>query len=418
MSSSKPDTSIKGYFLDLINEPNSANELKRFAIALFALTITCAVFYTAYYDENALTNKFYLYSIFGILPIFIGFMITSKIVGQPMSINKMYYYGAILFFLIVTMYMFYRVMNPSSVRYVSYLMNFIFALMFIVGLAIVYRIFVRVIVNMRGWTGFFLMLIFLIPCLLVDLLESFFVELKSSSKMVITLFIIEILILLVYLYMPRFVKSSKTRVVLLDKPTFLSKLQSISKDKDKLRIPVNDVNNPGKDPNLVRQHYSISMWIYVNQHPSSNAAYSKETNVFRYGYPNTKGGHPRVAYFNNRDNANSADKFIVYITDNSSGVSLNIPTQSWNQLVISYTEKGVDIFVNGNLEKTVSLSSEEQPTYDIGDIMEVGEGDDTVLGGGLHGAICNVVYHMEPLTPFKVAGEYNLNRYKNPPTNS
>ena len=56
--------------------------------------------------------------------------------------------------------------------------------------------------------------------------------------------------------------------------------------------------------------------------------------------------------------------------------------------------------------------------YDIGDIMEVGEGDGTVLGGGLHGAICNVVYHMEPLTPFKVAGEYNLNRYKNPPTNS
>jgi hypothetical protein len=55
--------------------------------------------------------------------------------------------------------------------------------------------------------------------------------------------------------------------------------------------------------------------------------------------------------------------------------------------------------------------------YDTGDVIEVGEGDNTVIGSGLHGAICNVVYHKSPITAFQVAAEYNLYRYKNPPVN-
>ena len=414
-STNKNETNpIKGYFLDLINNSETIPEFRQFAIVMIALVFTCVVFYTAYYDTNATTNKFYIYSIFGILPIFIGLMITTQIVNESININKLYFYGSLLFFFICTVYVFHLIVTPSSVGYVSYLMNIVFGLMFLVGLAIVYRIFFRFIVNMRGWGGFFLKLIFLLPCLLVELLEYIFVELKSTSSMVITLFIIEILIILAYLYIPRIIKSSNTHIVLLDKPVFLSEMHVIGK-KDDLPIPVNDVNNPGKEPDLIRQNYSISMWTYVNQHPSSNVAYSKETNIFRYGYPNEKGGHPRVTYFN--DANNGGDRFIVYV-NNQLNVPLVIPTQSWNQLVISYTEKGVNIFVNGNLEKILPISLNDRPRYDISDIIEVGEGDNTVLGGGLHGAICNVVYHTEPLTEFKVAADYNLNRYRNPPTYS
>jgi hypothetical protein len=411
----KPKNAIIGYFLEMIQDPNSVAELKKFAIGLVTLTITCAVFYTAYYDKEALTNKFYLYCVFGLFPIFIGILLVSKIFNEEMNINKMYFYGIILFIMIISINMFYRIMNPTSVSYVSYLINFVFALMFIVGLAIVYRIFVRTIVNVRGWIGFFLRLLFLIPCLLIDVLEALFIELKSSSNMVIALFIIETIIILAYLYMPRFVKSAKNSVVLLDKPVFLSRSQAIGR-ADKLFIGVNDKNNPGKDLSLIRQNYSLSMWFYVNQHSTSNAAYSKETDIFRYGVPNRKHGHPRVSYFNDTSDANNTDKFIVYPSENAPRVSLNIPTQSWNQLVIVYNGTIVDIFVNGNLEKTVTLSSSEIPKYNTSDIIEVGEGDNTNVGGGLHGAICNVVYHKTPLTAFKIAGEYNLNRYKNPPT--
>lgn len=411
----KSKNAIIGYFLEMINDPNSVGDLKKFAIGLVTLTITCAVFYTAYYDNEALTNKFYLYCVFGLFPIFIGILLVSKIFNEEMNINKLYFYGTMLFIMIVSINMFYRIMNPTSVSYVSYLINFVFAIMFIVGLAIVYRIFVRTIVNIRGWIGFFLRLLFLIPCLLIDVLESLFIELKSSSNMVIALFIIETIIILAYLYMPRFVKSANNSVVLLDKPVFLTRSQAIGR-ADQLFIGVNDKNNPGKDMELIRQNYSLSMWFYVNQHPSSNAAYSKETDIFRYGFPNSKYGHPRVSYFNNITDANKIDKFIVYPSETANGVMLNIPTQSWNQLVINYNGNSIDLFVNGNLEKTITLSSSELPKYNTGDIIEVGEGDNTDLGGGLHGAICNVVFHKTPLTAFKIAGEYNLNRYKNPPT--
>jgi hypothetical protein len=177
------------------------------------------------------------------------------------------------------------------------------------------------------------------------------------------------------------------------------------------------------------------MWVYVNQHTNSYAAYSKETSIFRYGYPNSSSGNPKITYYNDRNDPNNSDKFIFYVNQNpdndAPGVSVSIPTQSWNQIVVSYNDLVVDIFVNGSLEKTVSLGSKSAsslntgtpksasslPVYNDGDIIEVGEGDNTVTNGGLHGAICNIVYHKIPLTPYQIAGMYNLNRYKNPPVN-
>jgi len=181
-------------------------------------------------------------------------------------------------------------------------------------------------------------------------------------------------------------------------------------------MSANDVNNPSKSLNLLRNQFSISMWIYVNQHPNSYAAYSKETNVFRFGYPNSNMGHPRVSYFNDRTNTNKSDNFIVYVNgDDVSGVPISMQMQAWNQLIISYNDSVADIFVNGNLEKSIPLGL---PAYDQGDIIEVGHGDNTVTGGGLHGAICNVVYHKTPVTQFQVSSDYNLNRFKNPPVNN
>jgi hypothetical protein len=344
----------------------------------------------------------------------------------PIEFIHFSFYAGILLVFAISFYMFYQVLHPGSITYVYYALSFLSLLVFLVGLAIIYRIFVRTVINTRGWLGFFLKFLFLLPCLLIDLLETVFSELKSAPKMVIVLFILEILIVLAYLYIPRISKSSSNEsIVLLNKPVFLSRLQSIGNTKQ-LFIGVNEIDNPSKDEMLIRQNYSISMWFYVNQHANTYAAYSKETNIFRYGYPNSSIGHPRVAYFNDATDENKSDKFIVYINDaakrnlskNSMKVLLQMPTQSWNQLVISYNKNVVDIFVNGNLEKSVPISNDARPEYNVGDILEVGEGDNTVTKGGLHGAICNVVYHKTPLTSFQVAGDYNLNRYNNPPVNS
>jgi hypothetical protein len=262
--------------------------------------------------------------------------------------------------------------------------------------------------------------------------------------MIVVLFVLEILIVLTYLYLPRLFKLIPSNsIVLLDKPVFTSKKEKIG-TADKFKMDINDVNNPAKDPNAIRRHYSISMWIYINQHPTSNFAYSKETDIFRYGVVNMEAGNPRLTYNNDKkstyitDNMpaespplgpintdqpskpNVVGKYLLYPTnaDPTKYIIMDIPAQSWNHLVISYTETSVDVFLNGTLVNSYSLNENEFPKYSELDVVEVGDGDNTVINSGLHGAICNVVYHKLPLSAFEVAADYNLNRYNNPPTNS
>jgi hypothetical protein len=399
----------------------SFEDLQILGGGLISVSITCFVFYYASTDPKSLTEKFYIYAVFGILPIIIALIFALKIFNTNVDETQFYLYSGIIFVMIVSVYLFYQVLYPTTITHLSYGLWMITVLVFIVGLAIIYRIFVRTVVNMRGWTGFFLKCLFLIPCLLIDLLESVFSELKSAPKMVVVLFILELFIILAYFYIPKIVSTQPSdSIVLLNKPTFLTSLQGIG-NATQFFMDVNEQDNPSKSTNSVHKDYSISMWIYVNQHPNTYAAYSKETNIFRYGYPNRpKTGHPRLAYFNDINDANKSDKYIVYVSaEDVSGVMLDIPSQSWNQLVISYTgDSTVDIFVNGNLEKSVPLMYNSMPKYDIADIVEVGSGDNTYIHGGLHGAICNVVYHKKPLTTFQVAGDYNIYRYRNPPSNN
>jgi len=408
---------INDYFKDLYE--NSADDLQLFAKGFAGVLITCVVIYVASTDPKALTDQFYIYCIFGILPAVFGILLVSNIISGPVDTSKLFFYGGILFVFIITIYMFYRIVNPGTLYYTSYILGFVCLIIFFVGLAIIYRIFVRTILNTRGWLGFFLKFLFLIPCLILELFETVFAELKVAPKMVVILFILEILLILAYIYIPRIMTKSSNSIVLLDKPVFLSFLQSVGK-ANQLFMDVDDADNPEKSETTIRQNYSISMWFYVNQHADTYAAYSKETNIFRYGYPNSPVGHPRVAYFNDKNEPGKSDKYIVYINDSADvpGVLLDIPTQSWNQLVISYNKSVVDIYVNGNLERSVPFSANIIGGYTTGDILEVGAGDNTVTNGGLHGAICNVVYHKTPLTPYQVAGDYNLNRYRNPPSNS
>ena len=404
-------------FLMTMTKDENVDDLKRFGIGMVTLIFACSIFYIASNDPKALTEQFYYYCFFGILPVIVGLSFASNVFNGGMNITNLYFYSGIAFVFIISAYLFQKVMNSENLLYVTYLLGFLSLLVLIFGLAIVYRIFVRTVVSVRGWLGFFLKFLFLIPCLLIDLLETIFAELKIAPKMVVVLFILEILLILAYIYIQKISIKSSDSIILLDNPVFLSMTKPIG-TASQLFMDINEVDNPGKLENNIRENYSISMWMYINSHPNTYVAYSKETDIFRYGYPNSKIGHPRVAYYNNTNDTNNSDKVIVYVNDavDLSGILLDVPNQSWNQLVISYNKSVIDIFVNGNLEKSVPLSDTSRPEYTTGDIIEVGHGDNTVTGGGLHGAICNVVYHKNPMTSFQIARDYNLNRYKNPPT--
>jgi hypothetical protein len=87
---------------------------------------------------------------------------------------------------------------------------------------------------------------------------------------------------------------------------------------------------------------------------------------------------------------------------------LTIPSQKWNHIVFNYYQNTVDLFINGNLERSMNLKN--SPIHMLPtDIISIGDVN------GINGAICNIVYYTEPLTKTKISHIYNTNFMKNPP---
>ena len=88
---------------------------------------------------------------------------------------------------------------------------------------------------------------------------------------------------------------------------------------------------------------------------------------------------------------------------------MKMPSQKWNHIVFNYYENNVDLFINGNLERSMDLQMNpilQLPT----DIISVG--DDT---NGINASICNIIYYSIPMTQTKISQLYNTYFMKNPP---
>lgn len=433
----------------------STPHLRNYLIAVVLLIVAGGIIYKGANESSAKTDNFYLYTAFAIIPPLIGLYMILNSNMKPTS-DFFYYYSCVFIITILAIYLFYTVIDPKAVQFAKWFVIGFFILVGILSLAIIYRIFYRVIVNSRGWGGFFLKLIFWVPCLLIDLLETLFNGLKSAPKMILTLFILEILVILGYFYFPQNLVGRKIVAAKSDAtnngiipPIHISKLNEVKlieksidqKVKDiglfpktlSLRqktvvfqsenLPKAQAESSGKlSQNADPINFSISMWVYVNSHPTSHAAYAKETQIFRYGRVGAemKAGHPTVTYFNQPDHSTQG-AWRIYLSNTSSSSSsapnaiLDLPVQMWNNIVFNYNGTTVDIFANGTLVKTAELQS--IPNYNIADVIEVGDGDNTVERGGLDGSICNISYHAVPLSQFEIAGMYNINRNRDPPTN-
>lgn len=399
------------------------SDLKKFAAALACVFVAAYVVYSAGSDKNGKTTNFYIYSFFIILPVVIGIFILNPMFQKPMTLSTLYFAGGVGVVVFLAVYLFYRILTPQSVGLATNIIILLIGIAIIVALALFYRIFVRTIANMTGVAGFIARILFFLPCLLIDVIETLFVELKSAPKMVVALFILEIVVVLSYLYVLPLIKKPaiSDAINLLDKPVFLTNQITIG-TADKLTPPIDALSLTDASGNSTpkRIYYSISMWIYINPQPNSYAS-NHETDIFRYGLPRMSTGHPRVVYYNkNAPDSESRDQCVVYTssTDNV-GVPIRIPLQSWNHLVISYGDVGIDIFVNGDLVQTVRPADYNTLINNItsSDVVEVGYGDNSLMrSNGAYGAICNVTYYKRPLQAFEIAATYNLNRYRNPPT--
>jgi hypothetical protein len=315
-------------------------------------------------------------------------------------------FGAFMLLAIV-IYTFIKV-DIQTFTFFAYLTGALATLILAVGLALLFYVFSNYLKSFTGWGGFFVYFLFYIPCLLLSFVQYVITEFKLTTSPVLVLFVVELLLLLLYVYIPKLIAhiSSKDGIPVLEGSVFLNSPNTFSLGGRNV-IPDMDFQLAGNINKTPFQNYSISMWTYINAHSTNKVAYNKESVIFDYG-----NGKPKVTYFPG-DNPDAAPVYRIYFTTQdkeSSHYELKMPMQRWNNLVFNYSSTHADLFVNGNLERTFSFANGKMPIINAADVITTGSID------GLHGAISNIRYYPKPLSKHRIATMYNVFMKKAPPT--
>lgn len=280
----------------------------------------------------------------------------------------------------------------------------------IIGLAIFSHVFMSQIKQISGTPGFIIHLILFIPCLVSDYLKYLLSEFNATPLVVYVLFFIEIILLLIYFYAPILWKKAlgHNGTIIIKEPQFLYKKtivasSDISLTPDSIHPMVQTATNsdtPITDstPILRLKNFGLSMWIQVN---ATNVPTDKQ--LFDYAL-----GSPSVIYLGQSNSwqfrfSNSENHVPYYTT---------VPFQKWNFIVFNYRGNYVDLFINGNLEKTYPFQENEYPEYFNVDTMTIGDTN------GVDGAICNVTFYSKPLEVNQIVQNYNYLLLQNPPVNN
>jgi hypothetical protein len=298
----------------------------------------------------------------------------------------------------------------------------------VVALAIVFNLFSNYLAKMEGIAGLIIHFIFYIPCLFNDFLEFLKNQYKLTSNTVLILFLLEIVFLIIYFYIPVFVEkiilsSGKS---LLNEPVFLDKGNTnLAMDTDLLfsqpKIPVSVYD---KSPDHHLKNYSISMWVFVNQDPPSHSfSTTNEITIFDYGYKEKSTNYvkPRITYnqleqcfhfyFTTYKDVEDAGDigYKIHVKNQFNSNKPNIPIQKWNNFVFNYYDNRADLYINGVLQRTFEYN-DNLPTYNSNDTISIGDSKNK-----LNGAICNIMYYNKNLSKHQIANLYNIIKLNNPP---
>jgi hypothetical protein len=309
--------------------------------------------------------------------------------------------------LAVVIYTFVKV-DIKTFTFFAYLTGALATLILVVGLALFFYVFSNYLKSFTGWGGFFVYFLFYIPCLLLSFVQYIIADFKLTSSPVLILFVVELLLLLLYIYIPKLINdiSIKDGIPILEGSVFLNLPNTFSLGGRNI-MPDMDIQLAGNINKTPFQNYAISMWTYLNAHSTNKIAYNKESLIFDYG-----NGKPKVTYFPG-DNPDGAPVYRIYFTTQDKGAShyeLKLPMQRWNNLVFNYSSTHADLFVNGHLERTFSFANGKIPTFKPADVITTGSVD------GLHGAISNIRYYTKPLSKHRIANMYSIFMKKTPPT--
>jgi hypothetical protein len=209
-------------------------------------------------------------------------------------------------------------------------------------------------------------------------------------------------------------------VVLLDKVVFLSPSNVIATSETwqiNAPLPPDQLENVAIIPKIYTSNYALSMWIYIN--PTILGTAEQESIIFQYSSPAEFYGKPCITYLgndkwrfmlsNNLNNPGNKDETLIPLPE----YIVKMPSQKWHYVVFNYSENQVDLFINGDLARSMELK----------DNLPKKEGSDRIIIGAdkpknVPGAICNIQYFKSPLTSAQIARTYNMLFMYNPPVNN
>ena len=399
-------------------------------IILFSLYIVLIFYFTTKSSETFMYKPFII-CVLVIIPIIIISMLYLK--SNDFAINLNYNMFVVLCIMgiigVMTSLVYFYITFTSTTTTskksndTNYIKWFIIFAIIIVGLTLCYNVFMNTdsIKKRKGWSGFFINLMFYLPCLITDYFKYLFDEVKNTPSIVFILFVLEICLLLLYIYLPSIINALfiPKGISLLSNPVYLTPSNVITGSSTFLTdSPVSiELDSPLKTYN---SNFSLSMWIFINN--TILGTNEQESIIFKYGrLADDFYGKPCITYLGN-------DNWRFMFTNNH-GYSkeenvdltkmalpeyiIKMASQKWHHIVFNYYENNVDLYINGSLARSMDLSDRLPIKYD----------DDIVMIGSekplnIPGAICNINYYKTPLTISQVSRIYNMLFMSNPPVNN
>jgi hypothetical protein len=344
------------------------------ALAMFLIVM---MVYNDYLSNHPSANDVPQYFTWNFLIVSISFLVSS----------------GLIILLLWLLGMFSSNQTPHGI--ISFLINFfiLFAM-----LALIYKIFTLTKLSKNSVVKAIVQTVFYLPCLFVNLIEMILKEYHQTTKSMVVLLIMVILLWVVYFMYPGIVKKIYTQGgnQLVDKPRSLNSANTIGTYQS-----LNGTDN-------FKYQYALSFWFYLDaEPPSTNTSYTNYTNIINYG------NNPIVEY-NPQHNSlqvtveSNASDMTGHVNTNGQRViyhKKHVLLQKWNNMILNYAGGTLDIFYNGELVK----SAIEVVPYLTYDTLTIG------ANNGLIGNISNVTYFKQPLTIFQIKNLYGSMKDKNPP---
>lgn len=283
-----------------------------------------------------------------------------------------------------------------------------------------------------------------IPCLFLDLVQSFQGSVGDTTRTIWIIVAIEILLIAILYggpYLLNYIGASGSQIVA--RPVSLkqkydtnlttqSKQIFIYHNTGINRTPEDTVANCPPEEKK-RYQYAISGWFFLNNNVTTN---STDLEIFNFGnvprmtYNVTKNelkiycdtlnsanrSSKQEVIYNSRENYNAiikagttAEKAAnIQMTLQDEELDADIPLQRWNYFVINYDGKHMDFFLNNKL---IFKSNFIMPDIQLKPIT-IG---DSFNNKGLNGSICNFAFHKYPLTKEQIRWTYTMLKSQNPP---